>query len=147
MKQRERLLEAAFGAFDGAAGAAGLVAGAIAAGVSPKGLLIVGVGSAVANALSMAGDDRDAGKSWVLAVAMLVGTLVGALVPVLPVVLVPGVGGIALAVATLLVIGAVIAEVRRADRPRWRSYLRTFGWLLGASVAAVVAAVGLGAIG
>lgn len=95
MKQRERLLEAAFGAFDGAAGAAGLVAGAIAAGVSPKGLLIVGVGSAVANALSMAGDDRDAGKSWVLAVAMLVGTLVGALVPVLPVVLVPGVGGIA----------------------------------------------------
>ena len=141
------LREAAFGGFDGTAGAAGLVAGALVAHVTPHAVLLVGVASAVANAFSMAGDDLDDGKSWRLALAMFAGTLAGALAPVIPVAYLHGATGAVVAALTVAGVGAVIAEVRRNGRPRWRAYSRTFAMLLIASTAAVLATVCLGATG
>lgn len=143
----EQRAEAVFGSFDGATGAVGVVTGALVAHASPHTLLLIAGGSAVANAVSMAAGDRTSGKSWALSIVMGVATLVGALVPALPVALVHGWLGIAWAVALLAGLGVLIAELHRQDQPRAKSYRRTFLLLFVASALAAGATVGLGATG
>ncbi len=140
--------EAIFGGFDGSVSLVGLIAGAIVAHASPHVLLVVAGGAAVSSAVSMAGGDRLAGKSWRLSAVMGAATFAGSLLPAAPIILIPGVLGVALAALLLAGLGAGIAEVRAHGTPsRGTAYRSTFAMLLVASGLAAAVTIGLGATG
>lgn len=109
---RDATSEAIFGAADGMVSLIGLVAGAMVAHASPAALLTVAGGAAAAAMVSMAGGDWLAGKSIRLSAVMGGATLLGSLVPVLPVVFLPGLAGVLAALALTLLVGVGIAEAR-----------------------------------
>lgn len=109
---RDATSEAIFGAADGMVSLIGLVAGAMVAHASPAALLTMAGGAAAAAAISMAGGDWLCGKTIKLSAVMGVATLIGSLVPVLPIVFLPGLAGVLLAVALTLLLGVGISEAR-----------------------------------
>jgi hypothetical protein len=104
--------EAIFGAADGMVSLIGLVAGAMVAHASPAALLTMAGGAATAAMVSMAGGDWLAGKSVRLSAVMGGATLLGSLVPVLPIVLIPGLLGVLVAITLTVLMGVGIAEAR-----------------------------------
>lgn len=140
--------EAVFGAADGMVSLLGLLAGAMVARAAPSALLTMAGGAAIAAAVSMAGGDWLSGKSVRQAIAMGLATLLGSLVPVLPVVLVPGLLGVLLAVLLVVLLGVGISEVRsRTGKGRLSGYVSTFTVLIAASGLAVAVSLLLGVTG
>lgn len=138
---------AIFGAADGLTSLTGVLAGLLAAHATSAAILAVTGGGAVAAAVGMASGDYLGGATPRLAAVMGVATLAGSLIPALPVALLPGPLGIALAGLLVLAIAVAIAEVRAADRGRVHAYAVTSSILLAASALAAAAAIGLGATG
>lgn len=140
--------EGVFGSFDGACSTVGVLAGLIVVGSPSHAVLVACAGLAVASAASMCAGDYLAGKSIRLSVVMGLATLVGSLVPAVPVIAFPGLLGVLLAVLLVALLGAAIAEVRsRTGTGRLHGYLSTFTVLIAASVLAVAVSLLLGVAG
>lgn len=117
--------EAVFGAFDGMTSLLGLLAGALVAHASTHALLLEVLGLAVASAVGMAAGDYLSGKSLALSLVMGAATLLGSVLPAVPVLVLHGATGQACGVVVALSLAAVIAEVRSRETGRARGYLST----------------------
>jgi hypothetical protein len=132
--------KAVFGAFDGATGAIGVVAGLVSAGASARALLAATVGLAVAAAAGMGAGDWLSGTPARPSVVLGVATAVGSVLPALPVVLWPGLVGLIGTAVVMVALGIGIAEARDGS---WRSYGETFAVLIGAAALSLGAALSL----
>jgi hypothetical protein len=127
-----------FGGFDGLTSAVGVILGAIVVGTSTRTLFAVGLGLAVAAAVSMGGGEwlADPDSDLRGAAIMVAATFAGSIAPVIPYLFTSGdlAAGIALGVA--VVVGAGVAAARRtlASCSTVRAYLSTFAILAGACV-------------
>lgn len=139
--------ESVFGIFDGSTSTLGILAGLLISGATAHTVLVACAGLAVASAASMAAGDYLAGKSCRLSVVMGLATLVGSLVPAVPVVAFPGLPGVLLATLLVVLLGVGIAEVRSRTTSRARGYLSTFAVLIAASGLAVAVSLLLGVAG
>lgn len=142
--------EAILGSFDGATSLVGLLAGALLVHAPPHVVLVEAAALAVAAAVSMAGGTYLAAKGVTASLVMGVASLVGSLLPALPVVLLPGPAGVGLAALLMLCLGVGIAEVRCRTTERIGrrlAYCSTFLVLLVASGLAVAVSLLLGVSG
>ena len=130
---------AIFGCFDGATSLVGVLAGLLATQAGPAVILAACLGLAVSSAVGMAAGDYLAGATRAEAFVMGLATLIGSVLPALPLVFLTGWPAYALAVALLLVLGVVIAEIN--PQPRRAAYTTTALTLLGASVLSAGAAL------
>lgn len=145
--RRDEIGRATFGSFDGVVSLVGVLAGLLVAHAAPTTVLTTAGGLAVAAAVGMGFGDYLGGSTGRLAAVMAVATFTGSLLPALPVALIGGPAGYALAALLIVALGVAIAEVRAQERGRVRAYLLTAAVLIVASALSAGAAVGLGAVG
>lgn len=130
---------AIFGVFDGGTSLVGVLAGLIVTHAAPGVILATCFGLAVASAVGMASGDYLAGASRSEAFVMGLATLIGSVVPALPLVFLTGWLAYALATALLLCLGIAIAEIN--PQPRRVAYATTLLTLLLSSVLSAGAAL------
>jgi hypothetical protein len=144
MADRSLAATATFGLFDGVTSALGVVVGLVAAGASPHTILVAAAGLAVAAAVGMAFGDYLAGASTRSASVMGAASLLGSLIPALPVVAWPGMGGDYASLALVLAVAVVIAQVRGGTP---RDYTTTAATLAIASGLSIAVSLLLGVTG
>lgn len=135
---------ATFGAFDGGTSALGVLAGLIVAGAPAHQVLVAVGGLAVASAIGMAAGDYLSTRQIRASTVMGGATLVGTVLPALPVVLLPGLAGVVLGAVVMLALGIGIAEVRSREDGRKRGYATTFVVLVAVSALTVAVSLLLG---
>lgn len=139
---------AILGSFDGATSLVGFLAGALAVHANAQAIMVEASALAVAAAVSMASGYWLSGKPVGSSLIMGLATLLGSLVPAVPVIFLPGFPGVLFAAFLFVVLAAVIAEVRTGeDVSRLRSYVSTFCVVLVAGSLAAGVSLGLGVSG
>jgi uncharacterized membrane protein YfcA len=134
---------AVLAASDGLVSLSGVVAGALAAGATEHTAGILDASGALSAAVSMAGAQylSEGHTDWRLVYAMGGGTITGAALPGIPLLVIPGQLGWIIAVTLALVVAGVVGEVRSriTHLKRPRAYLST-GIVLGLGVGVGIAA-------
>lgn len=143
IKREELVKQATFGGFDGITSLAGVLAALLLAHAPSSTILSVTAGLAVAEGIGMAFGEYLSGDPPTSSAVLGSATLAGAFIPAIPVALFPGMFG--LVVGLVLIVAFVVAIAELRGESRIRAYTLTIVTLLIASVAAVGAAVFLGA--
>lgn len=136
--------QSVFGLFDGLTSLLGLLAGLIVAHATSVAILDASVGIAIAEGVGMAFGDWLSGSSRKESTVIGAATFVGALLPAIPVALIPGPVGYWVGAALVVGIAVGIAEAR-ARHGRLKAYLTTAVTLIVAAGLSVGASLLLGA--